>query len=145
MATELQPLELDAELRRGLRIAISNAVRERVPYVGDQDSFKKAGHGLQVRVRSRSDELTQRELEVLGLWARGDSNEDVSVKLSKSVSSVKTQGQSILRKLGARNRTHAVVIALAGSGGKLSLRAIDLLGSRGLLSATVRGQEESGR
>lgn len=134
---------LDDELRRGLKIAVSNAVRERVPYVGER-TFDGEGHGAGKRKR-RPKRLTPPELMILGLWARGDTDPEIAEGLGKSVHTVKKQGQTVMLKLGARNRTHAVVVALASGDDEVSLRAIDLLESRGLLSATARGQEEPGR
>jgi DNA-binding NarL/FixJ family response regulator len=58
------------------------------------------------------DELTARELEVLQSIAAGRSNKIVADYLDLSIHTVKGHVQSILSKLGASDRTHAVVIAL---------------------------------
>lgn len=55
--------------------------------------------------------LSNRELEVLTLLANGESNAGVGAALSISENTVLHHVSSILRKLGARNRTHAVSIA----------------------------------
>jgi two-component system NarL family response regulator len=56
--------------------------------------------------------LTPREVEVLGLVARGLGNKEVGDMLGTAPGTVKAHVQSILSKLGARDRTHAVTIAL---------------------------------
>jgi DNA-binding NarL/FixJ family response regulator len=56
--------------------------------------------------------LTARELEVLSLAATGNSNKRIGVKLSINEDTVKGHMTSILAKLGASDRTHAVTLAL---------------------------------
>jgi len=56
--------------------------------------------------------LTPREVEVLSLVARGFGNKEIGDVLGTAAGTVKMQLQSILSKLGAKDRTHAVTIAL---------------------------------
>jgi DNA-binding NarL/FixJ family response regulator len=63
------------------------------------------------RVESALSELTQRELEVLHLVARGHSNSEIADHLFLSHATVKTYVTRILTKLGLRDRTQAVVFA----------------------------------
>ncbi|RKN77775.1 DNA-binding response regulator [Streptomyces klenkii] len=56
-------------------------------------------------------ELTGREEEVLRLMATGLSNPEIAQSLMVSLETVKTHVGNVLTKLGAQNRTHAVVIA----------------------------------
>ncbi|WP_367139789.1 response regulator [Streptomyces sp. STD57] len=56
-------------------------------------------------------ELTGREEEVLRLMATGLSNPEIAQSLMVSLETVKTHVGNVLIKLGAQNRTHAVVIA----------------------------------
>jgi DNA-binding NarL/FixJ family response regulator len=58
------------------------------------------------------DALTQREIEVLRLVASGGANKIVAGELGISEETVKAHMRSILAKLSANDRTHAVTIAL---------------------------------
>ncbi|MFD3807827.1 response regulator [Streptomyces sp. NPDC058611] len=55
--------------------------------------------------------LTGREEQVLRLMATGLSNPEIAESLTVSLETVKTHVGNVLTKLGAQNRTHAVVIA----------------------------------
>jgi len=56
--------------------------------------------------------LTARETDVIQAMARGNSNRRIAEALSINVGTVKGHVKSILAKLDARDRTHAVVVAL---------------------------------
>jgi DNA-binding NarL/FixJ family response regulator len=59
------------------------------------------------------DQLTLREIAVLKLVAAGNSNLLAARELAISEDTVKSHMKSILSKLDARDRTHAVTIAIA--------------------------------
>jgi DNA-binding NarL/FixJ family response regulator len=55
--------------------------------------------------------LTEREHEILRLLAQGRSNQEIGGALVISIGTVKNHISSILGKLGARDRTQAVIVA----------------------------------
>ena len=55
--------------------------------------------------------LTNRELDILRRMMFGLSNKSMASALDLAVGTVKTHVKSVLRKLGAANRTHAVAVA----------------------------------
>ncbi len=70
--------------------------------------------------RMTATELTERELAVLHLIAQGHSNKSIGDQLHIAEGTVKAHVNSILSKLNARDRTHAVTIAYQR--GLISLR-----------------------
>jgi DNA-binding NarL/FixJ family response regulator len=68
--------------------------------------------GAKLAQRMTNPELTDRELEVLLLVAQGMSNLEISAALRISESTVKSNINHILSKLGVKDRTQATIIAL---------------------------------
>jgi two-component system NarL family response regulator len=62
--------------------------------------------------RSFSEELTEREVGVLKLVAKGKSNREIGESLNITEGTVKAHINNILNKLNASDRTHAAMIAL---------------------------------
>jgi len=58
------------------------------------------------------DHLTEREIQVLRRVALGTANKTIGAELSLSEATIKAHMKSILSKLGANDRTHAVTIAV---------------------------------
>ena len=68
-----------------------------------------AGVGEVMRI---TEDLTTREVEVLRLMARGQTNKQVAAQLKISEHTAKFHVSSVLSKLGARTRTEAVTIGM---------------------------------
>lgn len=65
------------------------------------------------RPRSRDRRtLSTREFEILALLAEGMENDEIARSLHLAPDTVKAHVSKVLQKLGARSRTHAVVLAL---------------------------------
>ena len=58
------------------------------------------------------EELSPREMDVLRLIASGNANKQIAALLSIGEETVKSHVTNILGKLGANDRTHAVMIGL---------------------------------
>jgi DNA-binding NarL/FixJ family response regulator len=63
----------------------------------------------------RGSALTRRQREILQLYADGQSTARVATRLGLSAETVRTHTKAILARLGARDRAHAVAIALRSS------------------------------
>ena len=66
----------------------------------------------ELAAHAAQDELTDRELKVLKCVAAGNSNREAAAQLFVSEETVKAHMKNILSKLGANDRTHALIIAL---------------------------------
>ncbi len=67
---------------------------------------------VQIADHAGEDNLTAREVEVIQLIAAGNPNKLVADRLSITEDTVKAHVKSILSKLSANDRTHAVTIAI---------------------------------
>jgi len=66
----------------------------------------------EIAEHATDDALTPREMDVLRLIAGGNANKIIAAELSLTEETVKSHIRSILSKLGAHDRTHAVAIGL---------------------------------
>ena len=66
----------------------------------------------EVAEHTTDDALTSREIDVLRLIAGGNANKEIAAQLSITEETVKGHVRSILAKLAANDRTHAVTLGL---------------------------------
>src|SRR5438128_4368168 len=78
----------------------------------------------EVTAPERLDALTEREVKVLQLLARGSANKQIARDLGIAEKTVKTHVSSILGKLGVQSRTQAALYA-----GRVGLVPLDELGA----------------
>jgi DNA-binding NarL/FixJ family response regulator len=81
------------------------AVRAGKKFIHEEVLAELASHAA-------DDALSEREIEVLSLIARGNSNKLIAAELSISEDTAKGHVKSILSKLGVNDRTHAVTVGL---------------------------------
>jgi two-component system, NarL family, response regulator LiaR len=81
------------------------------PSVAGKVLRQASSHHAQPSTNITSD-LTDREIEVLQLIAKGLSNKDISEKLFLSEGTIRNHVSAILAKLGVADRTQAAVIAI---------------------------------
>ena len=86
---------------------LSPAITKRVI----EEFIRRPPSTIETQPPPRLAELTARELEVLGLMAKGFSNAEIAKELFVSETTVKTHVARILMKLDLRDRVQAVVFA----------------------------------
>lgn len=82
----------------------------RAVYSGKKALSPEASHEL--ATHATDDALTPGEVNVLKLIAGGNANKEIAAQLSLSEETIKSRVKSILSKLDANDRTHAVMIGL---------------------------------
>ena len=104
------------ELRQAIKAAAQGQV---------QLSPKAAARLMrEVAAPDRPEALSEREIEVLRLLARGRANKEIARDLSIAEKTVKTHVSSILAKLGVQSRTQAALYA-----GRIGLVPLEQLGA----------------
>jgi len=93
------------------RTASAEALREAVTAALTQKSFVDPA----VPPKGSRGKLTRRQRQILQLMANGESTTAASRELGLSEETIKTHTKNVLARLEARNRTHAVAIALRES------------------------------
>ncbi len=92
--------------------AIAKAIRDVVAgkTMFDAELMQSMANGIQQRAVLQ--DLTQRELDVLGLLAKGLSNQEIADILFIGTKTVKTHVSNILSKLSLHDRTQAAIYAI---------------------------------
>jgi DNA-binding NarL/FixJ family response regulator len=117
----LTTFEGDVDIQRALEAGARGYVLKSMP-PNDLVAVIRQVHAGKKRIPSEvvarladhlgEEELTSRELEVMKLVVGGNRNRDIGEQLFISQETVKVHIKHIMEKLGARDRTHAVTIAL---------------------------------
>ncbi|MBD2466011.1 response regulator transcription factor [Oscillatoria sp. FACHB-1407] len=111
----------DEDIYRGLRAGAKSYLLKDAPYeelLGTIHSVHAGQPSLSKMVADKlaqrldQEELSPRELQVLQRIAQGDANKDIAGTLCITEGTVKAHINAILRKLGASDRTQAVMIAI---------------------------------
>jgi two-component system NarL family response regulator len=95
-----------------LKDAKANELLNAIRMVNRGQQYIPPEVGAKLVQRMSNPELSERELEVLGLMAQGMSNSDIATALTIGESTVKSHVNRILSKLGVSDRTQAVIIAV---------------------------------
>lgn len=85
--------------------------------------FQKEKH--QRKSMSTVPVVTPREKIILGLLSQGKTDEEVALKLKRSVHTIKNQVRNIIEKFGAENRVHALVMAYDNNLLDLTSQSVD--------------------
>src|ERR1700687_718078 len=117
----LSTFEGDVEIQRALRAGARGYLLKSLPpaqivgCIRDVHAGKKcipSEVAARLAERLSDDELSSREIEVLQQVAAGHRNRDIAGQLYITEETVKVHVKHIMEKLGARDRTEAVAIAL---------------------------------
>ncbi|MGA6982540.1 MAG: response regulator transcription factor [Candidatus Sulfotelmatobacter sp.] len=93
---------------KGEMLAVIRAVRSGRRHIPPEVASRLAAHLL-------DNDLTSREMEVLRLIRDGHRNKQIAFELAISETTVNFHIKNLVDKLGANDRTHAVIIALRRS------------------------------
>jgi DNA-binding NarL/FixJ family response regulator len=95
-----------------LKTTLNKELRETIRAVWAGRKSLSPEISYQLAEHATDDSLTATEIRVLRLIAGGNANKEIAAELSVSDETIKGQVSRILSKLGAKDRTHAVVIGL---------------------------------
>lgn len=95
---------LKSMIRKELTDALRSAHRGRREIVAEV--------AAEIGMHALDEPLSAREIEVLREVSSGRANKQIAARLDLSEETIKTHMRNILSKLGAQDRTHAVMIAL---------------------------------
>ena len=95
-----------------LKTTLNTELRQTIRAVHAGRKSLSAEASYQLAEHATDDALTAAEIRVLRLIADGKANKEIAAGLRLSEETIKGQVSKILSKLGASDRTHAVVIGL---------------------------------
>ncbi len=94
-----------------LKTSIRRELLEGIRTVASGRRFVCAEIAKEVAVQVFDERLTEREVQLLNLMAEGNQNKQIAWSLSLSENTIKGMLKTLFQKLGAKDRTHAVVLA----------------------------------
>jgi len=95
-----------------LKNTLHKELREAIRSVHAGKKVLSPDASFQLAEHATDEALTPAEIRVLRLIPEGKSNKEIAAQLSTSEETVKGQVRNILSKLGANDRTHAVIISV---------------------------------
>lgn len=113
--------ETDEDIYQGLRAGAKAYLLKDTPCleiieviraVSEGQRYVSAEIGTKLAARMERPNLSDREFEVLSLMAKGKNNKAIATELNITENTVKFHVTNVMIKLGASDRTHAVVNAL---------------------------------
>lgn len=113
--------ETDEDIYQGLRAGAKayllkdtpcQEILEVIRAVSEGQRYVPADIGVKLAARMERPNLSDREFEVLSLMAKGKNNKAIASELNITENTVKFHVTNVMSKLGASDRTHAVVNAL---------------------------------
>jgi DNA-binding NarL/FixJ family response regulator len=113
--------ETDEDIYQGLRVGAKayllkdtpcQEILEVIRAVSEGQRYVPPGIGTKLAARMERPNLSDREYEVLSLMAKGKNNKAIAAELNITENTVKFHVTNVMIKLGAIDRTHAVVNAL---------------------------------
>lgn len=112
------PKDSPAHLIAGVvRLVLSGGFYVPPEVLAARDSLSGARPGAGVQSGdTRIQGLSRRQREILGLLAEGLSNQEIGTRLVLSLSTVKSHVTAILKTLGVKSRTQAVLLAWEAAG-----------------------------
>jgi DNA-binding NarL/FixJ family response regulator len=117
----LSNLEGEADIHRALRAGARGYARKDIAGDALIDAIRRVHRGqrflppelaAKLAERSVQAELTPRELDVLALICKGESNRGIATTLGLRESTVRIYVSNILVKLGVERRTEAIAVAM---------------------------------
>ena len=111
---------VEGDVREALRLGVIGYSTVDAPLEEIVDCTRAVGRGTRylgervsrvLKAWSASEALTTRETDVLTLLARGLCNKSIANELNIAIATVKTHLSSVLAKLAADSRCHAVALA----------------------------------
>ena len=113
--------DTDEDIYQGLRAGAKayllkdtpcREILEVIRIVGNGQRYVPAIVGNKLAAHMERPNLSEREREVVELMTQGKSNKAIAKVLNVSENTVKYHATNLMAKLGVRDRTHAVVMAL---------------------------------